>query len=94
MSEHIVFGLGVLAGLIAAGLYFSFKYEVRDLVKRVKLLEEATSQRMNYKTMEGIENAEAALLKAQREVNFNQDLLNNVMAHLRHARNPEEKEKP
>ena len=80
--------LGVAVGGCLVGLYLDFRYRLKDMEKRLAKLEADLPKRLPYKTADAIEDAEAALIKFIREVEFNKSILDNALAHLQHARNP------
>ena len=84
---------GFLAGVSVTALYFELRHRVRSMEERLKRLEEANQKRMNYRTMEGIENALLALDAEMRETELKRDFLDNAIAWLTKARNPQNVEK-
>jgi hypothetical protein len=77
----VILILGVLAGASSVAMYSS-------LEKRIHALEQASDKRhLPYKTAEEIENAMAALLIAESEIDFKKELLDNAIGHLKNARN-------
>jgi hypothetical protein len=67
--------------------------ELRHMREKITALEASQVKHLPYKTAESIEDAEAAIIKAMREVRFNNELLDNALAHLQLARNGNGKEK-
>lgn len=61
--------------------------EFRHMRERIAALEASQARHLPYRTAESIEDAEAAIIKAMREVRFNNDLLENALAHMQSARN-------
>lgn len=83
--------LGFVAGVCVACLFMEMRLRVRLMEQRLKDLENANQKRMNYKTMEGIENALLALDAEKREIDLHRDFVDNAIAWLVDARNPKEK---
>jgi len=79
----VVFVAGIAAGKLHA--------EIKCLRERVAKLEDAEAKHLPYRTADNIENAEAAIIKAIREVRFDNELLDNALAHLQQARNGNKK---
>lgn len=59
-----------------------------DMHRRLKQLE-ATPKRLPYLSADEIENAMAAIIALQYDVEIKADMIENALAHLRKARNPE-----
>ena len=86
---NITLLIGFVACLLVAALYSEFRAKVNGLERRIDKLEKANQKRMNYKTMEGIENALLALDAEMRETDLKRDFLDNAVAWLVKARNPQ-----
>ncbi|MGA2504232.1 MAG: hypothetical protein ABSG01_09100 [Anaerolineales bacterium] len=81
----------VLAALVA-GIYIGKTYaEFKSMRERIAVLEANEAKHLPYKTADEIEHAEAAIIKAIREVRFDNELLDNALAHLQHARDGNKK---
>ncbi len=65
---------------------------MRRLDERVRKLEEARQKRINYESLEEIDNAFAALIVVEREIEIKRIALDNLREHLLRARNPGRKE--
>lgn len=78
--------LAIIAAL-AAGFAIGKEYaEIRHMRERITALEAAQARHLPYRTAESIEDAEAAIIKAMHEVRFNNELLENALAHMQIAR--------
>ena len=75
--------LAALAAGIATGMTY---VEIRHMRDRIAALESAQAKHLPYKSAEAIEDATAALLIAKFKMDFNQEILDNALAHLAHAR--------
>lgn len=80
--------LGIVALLCATVLYMDIRSKLTCLDARVRKLEEAKQKRLNYESLEEIDNAFAALLVVEREIEIKENALENLRAHLLRARNP------
>jgi uncharacterized membrane protein YraQ (UPF0718 family) len=78
--------ISVMAALIAGIAIGLVLAEFTHMRERIAALEAAQAKHLPYKTAESIEDAEAAIIKAMREVRFNNDLLENALAHMQSAR--------
>jgi hypothetical protein len=86
MPYALLIILSILAALVA-GIAIGMTYaEIKHLRDRISVLETAQVKHLPYKSAEAIEDATAALLIAKFKMDFNQDLLDNALAHLQHAR--------
>ena len=85
--------IGLVAGLIigagATGLYGT----VRNQEQRIRMLEQAAKKHLPYATADEIENATAAILALKFDLDIKQDMVDNALAHLRGARNPQKSRK-
>jgi hypothetical protein len=82
-------GLGLL--LAGVGIGWGMRGivgSIRRLQERVHQLEQSTQKRLPYKSADEIENAIAALLTVQFDLDVKQDLIGNALAHMQQARNP------
>lgn len=78
----LISGLGI--GGLAVGLFAT----ICALTRRVKELEQASDRRhLPYKVADEIEDATAAILKLEHEMQFRKELIENALNHLRKARN-------
>ncbi len=84
--------LGVIAILLAALLYQENARRMKALEARIARLEEARQKRINYESLEEIDNAFAALIVVEREIEIKKNALDNLREHLLRARNPGRKE--
>ncbi len=83
--------VGIICGGCVVGLYMDFRHKIIDLAGRVAKLEQSTPKRLPYRTADEIEDAEAALIKFMREIDFDKSVIENALGHLQNARNPERK---
>lgn len=79
----------LLAGMALGAGIAGALFAIRGLQARVRQLEEASQKRLPYRSADEIENSTAALLKAIAETSYRRDLLENALAHLQSARNPD-----
>ncbi len=80
--------LGLVALLCAVAIYSEFRGRLNCLDARVRRLEEAKQKRINYESLEELENAIAAFDVLEREIEFKRTVLDNLREHLLRARNP------
>jgi hypothetical protein len=80
--------LGAAALLCAVGIYVEFRGKLEHLDRRVQKLEEAGQKRINYQSLEELDNAFAALIVVEREIEIKKNALDNLRSHLLRARNP------
>jgi len=90
----LISGLGILYCTVELYKYlkgeiYRLDDSVTDLDERVKRMEDAGQKRINYKTLEALEDAFAALDVMDREIEFDKSLIANMRAHLFKARNPQ-----
>ncbi len=78
--------------MLAALLYQENARRMRALEARITKLEEAKQKRINYESLEEIDNAFAALIIVEREIEIKRIALDNLREHLLRARNPGRKE--
>lgn len=83
--------LGLVTLLCAVAIYTEFRYKLNSLDARVRKLEEAKQKRINYESLESLENAIAAFDVLAREIEIKQSVLDNLKEHLFKARNPGKK---
>lgn len=77
---------------LAAGFGVGKIYsEYQHMRERIVALEAAQAKHLPYRTAESIEDAEAAIVKAMCEVRFNNELLENALAHMQIARGGKDK---
>jgi hypothetical protein len=83
----LVVTLSILIALFAGFAIGKTYTDIKCLRDRIASLESAQAKHLPYKTAESIEDAEAAIIKAMREVHFNSELLENALSHMQIARN-------
>jgi flagellar biosynthesis/type III secretory pathway chaperone len=91
MSLSFVLSLAFIAGLIAGAGATALLVRIHRLEQRIHQLEQSSAKRLPYKSADEIENGIAALLYTIQDTNLRNDMLQNVLAHLQKARNPEGK---
>jgi hypothetical protein len=83
MAALIITGvMAFLAGLSLAGIVV----HLCEMRRRIKLLEEAQAKHLPYRTADEIEDATAAILNMKFRTEFNQEMIENALAHLQAAR--------
>jgi hypothetical protein len=91
MTDLVAVFFGVVALLCAAAIYSEFRGRLNRLDERVRKLEDAKQKRINYESLEEIDNAFAALIVVEREIEIKKNALDNLREHLVRARNPRRK---
>jgi hypothetical protein len=103
MSIFAAIALAFIAGLIIGGgtysLYSTIHRQnerihslyttIRPQNERIRKLEQASAKRLPYQSADEIENGIAALLYTMQDLSLRKDMLENALAHLKKARNPE-----
>jgi len=79
--------LAVMGG-VAVGVMLQY---ILDLRRRITDLEKASQKRLPYKSADEIENAIAAVLAINYELDVRKNMVDNALRHLHQARNPDEK---
>ena len=85
----LVFVLGLVIGCASTALYYqrrALEARVAELEKQNEKALAANRDHLPFKTAEEIENATAAFILLQHELDFKQSLMDNLGAHLRKAR--------
>ena len=83
--------IALLAALVAGIFIGGLWNDLRNLRDRMKRMEENQAKHLPYKTADEIEDAIAALMRLEHELTFKRELLDNAFAHLKLARNGNEK---
>ena len=89
MSLSTLLSLAFIAGLIIGSSAHSLYSTIKRQEQRIQQLEQASAKRLPYKSADEIENATAALLYTMEDLSLRRDMLENALAHLQKARNPE-----
>lgn len=89
---------GVAAFILALALYVEIRSKMRNieveqkaLNERVKKLEEANPKRINYQSLEEIENAMSELVVLEMEHDLRAERITSIKAHLSRAHTPNKK---
>jgi hypothetical protein len=83
MDALIVVGaVSFVSGASLAGIYF----HLLEMRRRIGKLEQDQAKHLPYRTADEIEDATAAILNMKFKLDFNQELIENALAHLRAAR--------
>lgn len=85
MNIFVIIPLSFIAGVCVYGIYA----EIKTLRQRVKVLEESNVKRLPYKSRDAIEDATAAVVYVEQEVEVLQARLDHMRRLLNVARNPE-----
>ena len=85
-STLIIF-IAVLVSLAAGVAIGRLSAELKNMRQRIANLEGAQAKHLPYKTAEELENTIAALLVAKFKLDFNQEIIDNALAHAQKARN-------
>lgn len=80
--------IGIIAVLLAALLWQEFSHRMKALEIRIARLEESKQKKINYESMEEMDNAFAALVIVESVLEIIQKALENLRAHMTRARNP------
>ncbi len=80
--------LSIGFGLLGGAALMSLVMMLLDMHRRLKQLEKSSPKRLPYPTADAIENAMAAIMALQYDVEIKGDMIENAMEHLRRARNP------
>jgi hypothetical protein len=79
------FVAGLIIGSGAIYLYLTIKHQE----ERIRQLEQASAKHLPYKSADAIEDATAVLIAAKSELDLKVAYVDNILAHLQKARNPE-----
>lgn len=88
MTLSISILLGAVAILLAVALYKEMTNQLHSLDERVKKLEEANPKRINYQSLEEIENAMSELVVFEMEQDLKAERIKSIKAHLAKAHTP------
>jgi hypothetical protein len=80
--------LTLILGAVGGGSLIYLIMTIRDLQRQIDDLK-ATPKRLPYASADEIENAMAAILTLQYDVDIKREMIENALAHLRSARNPD-----
>ena len=80
--------LGVVAALLVVALYQEQVRKIESLDERVKKLEAANPKRINYQSLEEIENAMSELVVLEMEHDLRVERIASIKAHLAKAHTP------
>ena len=85
INDIIIFLCGFLAGGGVVGLFFT----INSMRRRLNELERSGPKKLPYKSRDEIENAIAAINYLYFDRQLENDAIENALAHLRKARNPD-----
>lgn len=85
--DNIVIAIALIIAF-AAGIAIGRAHaEFRHMRDRIAALEASQAKHLPYRTAEEIEDATAAILTMKFKNDFNGEIIDNALAHLRQARN-------
>jgi hypothetical protein len=79
--------IAVLVGGAVVGMYQS----ISSMEKRIAKLEEANVKRINYRSLDELENMMAGIVLLENKADFEKMVIDNIRAHAERARNPNPK---
>ena len=89
MMLTLLMGLTALISMVA--LYMENSRRLHRLDERIRKLEEAGQKRINYRSLEEIENAMTALALHRTDLELQMNIVDNAVVHLSRAHTPTRK---
>lgn len=83
--------IAVIIGVFIGGAVIGMYQAICNMEKRIAKLEEANAKRMNYRSLEELEDMMAGIVLLENRTDMEKAVLENIRAHAERARNPNPK---